>query len=64
MADRSALSKIEITSEKLRLFREFAAETILNIQRLIEEAERVLGRAEELYREIDEQGADDLAEGR
>ncbi len=49
---------------ELRLFREFARETILNIQHLSEEVERVAKRAEELYRELDEQGAGDLAEGR
>ena len=47
----------------LRLFREFARETILNLQSLVEEAELRLARAKELFREIDEQGADDLAEG-
>ena len=67
---RQANADVEITpemieaGEKLRLFREFAGETIINIQRLSEEVELVLKRAKEFYREIDEQGADDLAEGR
>ncbi len=43
-----------------QLFREFAEETILNLQRLGEEVEIVLSRVKELYREIDEQGADDF----
>ena len=46
--------------EAQRLFREFARETILNIQSLVEETELRLARAKELFREIDEQGADDL----
>ena len=57
MADKPA-------PEAMRQFREFAGETILNLQSLFEEAELRLVRAKELFREIDEQGADDLAEGR
>ena len=52
------------SGEALRLFREFAGETILNLQSLAEETELRLARAKELFREIDEQGADDLVEGR
>lgn len=68
MADREAPPEgtpqpIE-SGEALRLFREFAGETILNIQSLVEETELRLARAKELFREIDEQGADDLAERR